>query len=237
MEHNEAIQLKAAEKYVLRELPEDLRAAYEEHFFDCAECAADIRAAAMFAETSREIFAEELNPPVPQPLPAHSSAWSRWLRPIVAVPVFAGLLLVLLVGYQSFRMAPTTKSVATVAGQLAATDMVQNPVRLFGEERRGAGDQTVVKVRSGEAFTLDFDFLSSQKFDSYLGELRDDAGHAVLAVTLGGDMANREVHVAVPAGVVHPGKYSLAFSGISAAHPAEKDTRVESFAFTVEFVP
>jgi hypothetical protein len=232
MEHNEAIQLKAAEKYVLRELPEDMREAYEEHFFDCAECAADIRAAALFAETTREIFAAEPNPPVKE----SGSVWSRWFRPIVAVPVFAGLLLAVLVGYQSFHVAPT-KTITTVAGQLATADMVQNSVRLLGEERRGAGDQQVVKVRSGDAFTLDFDFLSSRKFDSYLGELRDAAGRAVLAVTLAGDMANREVHVAVPRGVVHPGNYSMAFSGISAAHPAENDTHVESFAFTVEFVP
>ena len=58
MEHREAIELRAAEKYVLRELPADLQEAYEEHFLDCAECAADIQAATVFAETSRRIFAE-----------------------------------------------------------------------------------------------------------------------------------------------------------------------------------
>ena len=37
MEHLQAIQLKAAERYVLGELPSDLREQYEEHFFGCAE--------------------------------------------------------------------------------------------------------------------------------------------------------------------------------------------------------
>ena len=46
MDHNEAVRLQAAEKYVLGEFPADLRDEYEEHFFDCAECAVDVKAIA-----------------------------------------------------------------------------------------------------------------------------------------------------------------------------------------------
>jgi len=37
MDHNEAIQLQAAEKYVLGELRRPCAMKFEEHFFDCQE--------------------------------------------------------------------------------------------------------------------------------------------------------------------------------------------------------
>ena len=59
MDHNEAIKLRAAERYALGELPEQVRDAYEEHFFDCAECAMDMKAVSAFVDGARDIFAED----------------------------------------------------------------------------------------------------------------------------------------------------------------------------------
>ena len=52
MDHNESIRLQAAVKYVLGELSPAQREEYEEHYFDCAECAVDIKALATFADTT-----------------------------------------------------------------------------------------------------------------------------------------------------------------------------------------
>ncbi len=52
MDHNEAIQLQAAVKYVLGELSPVQRDDYEEHYFDCAECAIDIKALAKLWQRS-----------------------------------------------------------------------------------------------------------------------------------------------------------------------------------------
>ncbi len=38
MNHSEALQLQAAEKYILGELAPELRDEYEEHYFECEEC-------------------------------------------------------------------------------------------------------------------------------------------------------------------------------------------------------
>jgi len=48
MDHKEAVRLQAAEKYVLGELAEELCKAYEEHYFDCQECATEVIATAAF---------------------------------------------------------------------------------------------------------------------------------------------------------------------------------------------
>ena len=59
MEHQQAKEMHAAEKYVLGELPGELREQFEEHYFDCAECALDVRATAAFVAASKEIFQEQ----------------------------------------------------------------------------------------------------------------------------------------------------------------------------------
>jgi anti-sigma factor RsiW len=56
MDHNEAVRLLAAEKYLLGELPNLRREEYEEHYFDCADCAEDITDAVAFMESARQVF-------------------------------------------------------------------------------------------------------------------------------------------------------------------------------------
>ena len=54
MNHDEAIRSGAAEKYVLRELSDELRNAYEDHFLECAECTKNMHALSGFAEAGAE---------------------------------------------------------------------------------------------------------------------------------------------------------------------------------------
>ena len=61
MDHNEALRRHAVEKYVLGELPPSLRDEFEEHLFECQECAQDVKAAAEFVETSGRFCASPLD--------------------------------------------------------------------------------------------------------------------------------------------------------------------------------
>ena len=56
MDHNEALQLQAVEKYVLGELPPPLRDEFEKHFFDCQECALNVKAGAGFVDNARAVW-------------------------------------------------------------------------------------------------------------------------------------------------------------------------------------
>jgi len=56
MDHNEALRLHAVEKYALGELPPSLRNEFEEHYFECEECAEDVRAAAEFVDNVRAVL-------------------------------------------------------------------------------------------------------------------------------------------------------------------------------------
>jgi anti-sigma factor RsiW len=75
MDHQQATQLMAVEKYLLDELAPEVRDEFEEHFFDCQECATDLRATAGFMDAAKREF--RLNP-VPKPggwRPRANRAW------------------------------------------------------------------------------------------------------------------------------------------------------------------
>src|SRR5260370_7643936 len=99
MDHNQALQLQAAVKYVLGELSQVQRDEYEEHYFDCAECAVDIKALATFADTTREVLRQERANQFAKGLVPARAGWLRWRQPVVSVPAFPPLLL--LIPYQT----------------------------------------------------------------------------------------------------------------------------------------
>lgn len=53
MNHTEAIETQAAERYLLGELDDAQREAFEEHFFDCPVCAMEVRDTAAFVDSAK----------------------------------------------------------------------------------------------------------------------------------------------------------------------------------------
>jgi hypothetical protein len=102
---------------------------------------------------------------------------------------------------------------------------------------------STVSVHPNESFALDFDFIPAQVFASYQGLLLDDAGVSALTFHVPGDLANREVHLAVPAGLLRAGKYNLVFNGVRdvegrlASGSALGGNEVQRIAFAVQFRP
>src|SRR3979490_1880554 len=107
MDHNETIQLQAAVKYVLGELSAAQREEYEEHYFDCVECAVDIKALATFADTTREVLRREREAQLAKDLVPARGGWLSWLQPVVAIPAMAALLLI--IAYQNTVTIPHAK--------------------------------------------------------------------------------------------------------------------------------
>src|SRR5258708_30206891 len=56
MDHEEATSTSAAEKYALGEMTPEERDQYEEHFFECPECAEEVQAAAIFLENAQLVI-------------------------------------------------------------------------------------------------------------------------------------------------------------------------------------
>jgi anti-sigma factor RsiW len=58
MDHSQALGLHAAEKYLLGELAPEVREQFEAHYFECGECANDVKAGAAFIDCARALFKE-----------------------------------------------------------------------------------------------------------------------------------------------------------------------------------
>lgn len=229
MDHNEAVRLNAAEKYVLGELPQGAREEYEEHYFDCPECALDLKSAAAFVDASREVFREEgREKNRVKSEAAAPSRWFSWLQPIVAVPALAALAAI--IAYQYAVTIPAAKQGASHG----VAQLIDSSIPLHMANVRGEGGLHV-RIPPNAAFTLDFDFTPSRVFDNYLAELQDQAGRSVLQVHIPAQEANREVHLFVPAGLVHSGKYTLVLAGDPGAKGRmAAENEVERFTFVVE---
>src|SRR5437660_2218684 len=152
MDHSDAIQLQAAVKYVLGELSQVQRDEYEEHYFDCAECAVDIKALATFADTAREVLRQEkANQLAKEALPARGG-WLRWLQPVVAVPAFAALLLI--IAYQNTVTIPQARNTSSRAvPEVYGQSFLLRPSDTRGGNETGVNGATLA-VQPNEGFLL-----------------------------------------------------------------------------------
>jgi hypothetical protein len=212
MDHNEAVQQKATERYLLDELDPELKDQFEEHLFDCQDCALDVRAAAMFLEQSKIALAETPAPAatVPVPVPAQIGWWA-WFRPALAIPVLALLLVV--VGYQNLVTYPHLMQ--------AANQPQVGPWSSVNVSTRGAS-QTVIKTHPGEGFALLVN-LPPEGFTRYTADLYNPAQKLEWSgsVSAAGDDAERR-QIYIPAGNRQAGTYTLVVHGITPAGESQE---------------
>jgi Putative zinc-finger len=225
MDHSEAVQQMAAERYLLNEMTPDAREAFEEHLFDCPECALDLRAGAAFVETAKAQL-PKLTGALPASVPARSRkprglrGWSlrdwsqrvwrlRWLQPTFAVPAFASLLLVLcyqnLVTYPGLRAAANQPRLLPWAPLQGAT---RGSIRLAITADR----------QHGVALPVDLpEQPSLGAYASYCFDLYDPQGKlvwtGVVAAPNESESGGQRLSLVIPGAMLQNGAYSLVVSG------------------------
>jgi len=152
MDHAQAALESAVERYLLGELKDPERGAFEEHFFECAECAEEVRLGTRFQANARAALRET---GWPAAVPA-AGAWQRWwgalgsalgARKLLPAAAMAGCAALALAGYQSFVLIPQLRHgtaggavfavvpAAPVSGVRAAVDLTfsleKGPFSLF----------------------------------------------------------------------------------------------------------
>lgn len=197
MNHEEAIRIKGTEQYLLNELSPELREQFEEHFFECAECANDLRAGALLIEQSKAILAAEaVAPPREVSVPAAAKAsWWAWLRPAIAVPVMALLLAV--IAYQNW---PSHRS----------PQILQAAYVNVGS--RGAAVPSISTGR-GEGFLLRVTVPTDQTYSSYSADIFAPDGKLSWSLKLPVSAGQDSYFIQVPAGSYNDGVYSVAIRG------------------------
>jgi hypothetical protein len=226
MNHSEALHQMAAERYLLDELTPDAREAFEEHLFDCQECALDLRACAAFVEVAKTQLPGLSGAAVPslsRPHKAKREWWLFWLRPAFAAPAFASLLLVL--GYQNLVTYPRLRAAATQPRLIPWT-------QLRGD-MRGAPLVIAADHKHGVALPIDLPSQPSEgAYASYSIELHDPQGKlafgAVVPAPGQSDSDSQRLGLVIPGAILRNGVYTIAVSGVA---PNGERTVIDQYAF------
>ena len=134
MTHRDAVETMAAERYLLDEMSAVERQTFEEHYFSCTDCAADLQTATAMLEGARAGFAKSTASNV-RSIEAARRPGASWHRS-VAVPWAIAATLAMIVGYESLR--PMKSPVRS------ETPFALAPVTLRPESR---GTEPVVHIR------------------------------------------------------------------------------------------
>ncbi len=226
MDHQEALRDRAVEKYLLKEMPPPEREEFEAHFFDCQECAADVRATAAFLDAVKKQLPQWRGG---RPARVPKRPWFDFVwRPAVAAPAFA--LLLLAVAYQNVVVLPR------VAGETA---QLKNPeiltsLSLIGGNSRG-GAMPSATLATGQPLLISLDIPTAEQFLSYTCVLVAPSGAVVWRLPVSPTQAKDTVAIRVPSGALEQGEYRLVVRG--QANAGGEPVDLANYRFTLNGSP
>jgi Putative zinc-finger len=171
MEHDDAIRFRAAERYVGGELSSDERDDFEQHFFDCPECAEEVRWEQIFNANVRALAREEAAAP---PKFGLRELWSRWFgaSPALAYSIAANAVLAGGLGFFLMHAPPQ-------AG-MAAPQFVAN----YFAPTLARGSEQLTLIPAGVTFFEVHFPIPDHPFPSYSYQVVDAAGKVESNVSL-----------------------------------------------------
>jgi hypothetical protein len=227
MDHAEAIQVRAAERYMLADLSVSEVEDFERHFFDCPQCSEELRTLSILRENARAVFIEQhsspsisavpvAHQPVAPPKPARTG-WRFW-SPMLA-PALAMLIVAVYVGYLTGE-------------RKTGEPQSMNAYPLYAASR---GAETVVAPPAGaQFFALYMDRTWDRDFASYRAVLRDEgqAGAERFSMALPAPEPGRAIQVLFPARALTAGRYVLTIFG---KDNSGQEVKAADYSFTLRF--
>jgi hypothetical protein len=226
MNHEDAIREMAVEQYLLGELSGASLDRFEEHLFDCQECAAELKAGSAFLEAARLEF--KYPGSLPFVAQKKSKRWSGWLTaPWVLGPALAVCLLVIAV--QTLVLLPRMKhELAQVE-----TPAVVNSVVLASAGARGDSVAKVVAPQHG-SFLLSVDIPERSGFKSYECSLYSPEGALEWQTAVSPQQANDTVLIDMPTDKTEAGLNTLVVQGVQSNAANSSSTDLAKYKFEVD---
>ena len=225
MDHIEAVNNQAVERYLLGQMPDAEIDAFEKHFFECGSCAEEVESGVLFQENARAAF-----PPVPQPATAAKRNWllQWWARPAFAAPALAAGLLAAATIYQAGFVIPALRH------ELALAQAPQAPVSFLlksaarGQER---GEEKPFLIPAGAPLFLVQIDLADTSFPQYRCALYDKSGAFRASVDGPAPPPGGQLSVVIPVAGLKPGVYTLKVHGVRGSQAGPET----SYAIPVQF--
>lgn len=205
MNHQEALREMTVERYLLGELSGASLDSFEEHLFECSECAMDVKNGATFIDVART----ELSAPrrVTAPRVERAQKWTSWLTsPWILAPALAACLVIL--AFQTFVLQRRMKSQVARAQAPA----VLNPLILANAGARGESVPEVVAPEHG-SFVISLDVPTNGGFSSYICSLHATDGSLLWQTTISAEQARDALLINMPTDKVKEGLNTFLIQG------------------------
>jgi anti-sigma factor RsiW len=219
MDHTQAVNTLASERYLLDEMTELERHAFEDHFFSCPECAEDVRAGALMRDGAKAGFVAsgQARPGERGQIAAFRPRPSRRLSP--ALPWAVAAMLTGVAAYQSLWVLPDLRR--QVAPQALS------PIALRPATR---GTDPVVRLVAGHPVTLAIEVNVPESSSELSYDLRTAGGASVLTGRAPAPAAGTPLLLLVPSSAFRqPGRYALRLGD-----PTNPSTPLGEYRFVVE---
>jgi hypothetical protein len=198
MTHEQALTTLASERYLLDEMTVPERETFEEHYFSCVACAADVRTAGLMRDGARAGLLEPQT--VSRVVPFRSRRWYQ----STALPWALAATLALVAGYQTLVTVPALRPLNEPR---ALEPVTLRPASRGQEARIAIGPDSA-------AITLAVDASSAVSSGELSYDLRAAAGFLVLSGKAAAPTPGAPLLLLVPARAVNaPGRYVLSVAG------------------------
>jgi hypothetical protein len=209
MDHTQATEGRAAERYLLGELPAEEAEDFERHYFECADCAEAVDAGGTFIDHARVVFAEGgVRPPRDAAATQSRQSLGEWLRAWwtlpALVPSAVAITLAVVAFYQGFVVIPGLRQAFDSARVLPA-------FQLIGASR-GAAAQ--ISVPAGTpAVALSIDIPPDAHFAQYRCVLRT-GGRTTFEVIAPAPADGQPITILAPTRGLSPADYEFTIYGL-----------------------
>jgi hypothetical protein len=208
MNHQDALQEMAVERYLLGELSGAALDRFEEHLFECPECAMDLRSGATFVDAARGEL--KVSARVSAPERDISSKWLSWfVSPRFLAPALAACLVVIAV--QSFVVLPRMR----VAEERAEAPAILNNLVLANAGARGDSVPEIVAPEHG-SFLISVDIPVRSGFSGYLCSLYSPSGSLVWKTTVSPQQVSDALLIHMPTDRTKEGLNTFLVQGLPA---------------------
>ena len=213
MTHEQALSTFASERYLLDEMTEPERSTFEEHYFDCTDCADDVRAGGLMRDGARAGLLGEVVAKGHVHDMTESAAWRRkaavsrrWYQSS-AIPWAAAAALAVVAGYEA--LVPG-RSLNLVPGRSLGSPVALAPITLRPASR--GAEPRISIARDSAAITLAID-VNSTVSGADLPFTIMSAGKVVASGRVQSPQPGVPLLLLVPSSEISaPGRYMLAIA-------------------------
>lgn len=226
MDHDFAVTSRAVERYLLQEMEEAERDAFETHYFTCPMCAEDLKAADVLVRNAASVFADGLTPAsealeeTPRKL---WGGWSSWWPAALGHPAFAMALAAL-------AIVPWVTGVPARRARGAADGPQAVPAAFLRAESRG--DAVKLHAVGAGQFLLVLDVNAPEGATQLNAVLRNTGKGKEEVFPVPVPPAGDSLHILVPAASLPRGEYMLLL--MAPASGSTPEVEVGRYRFEVQ---